>query len=178
MLDSITTISKDGVLLSPRPNQKAVGDMTSKDMPEITTDVKSINAILDNINNHLNEDSSISSSESNIIKHLKKELATVHFVRKCETVYYSIFGSQIALLKTLNLSNTRMHGFTTDDIDQYLNGISQIFNGNVIEQAAYMSFIIDSGLVIYKDNTYIISEFGIDFLMWIQHVGLTEDKPL
>ncbi len=95
-----------------------------------------------------------------------------------EVTYRLIYGSQIALLRHLNVSPG---GRAEDELEQYY----QMFlmrgraAGSVMygyPKDAYLTFLVGRGLIVQVEGRFFITEQGRGFLQYVDATGLP-DKP-
>lgn len=136
-----------------------------------TTVAQSIPGITDYINK-------LTSDDHQKIEILTKEYAETFFYLRCQAVYNSIFGSQISLLKTLNFN--KPYGLNTNQIENYFNEITQKYPDFYATWTyeMYLNFLKQSILITTNKTNFCITEFGVDFLVWLQRTGYTENKIL
>lgn len=110
-------------------------------------------------------------------KVLIRHLAGAQVFNWFEKTYYTLFGSQIALLKHLN---TSIEGLTYEFVANYFEDIKKqyidILAPWTVEQ--YLQYPIDSGLIEKKENGLFITKTGREFLILLTKAGYTELKTL
>jgi hypothetical protein len=116
-------------------------------------------------------------STSDTTKILVRHLAKTRLLLACEFVYRLIFGSQIALLKTIN---TRGGGMPEADAHQFYQTVASsypdIFPADQPEP--YLNFLIRQNLIFRQDGHFLLTDFGREFLVWLAQSGAFENKPL
>ncbi|HAT8319319.1 TPA: hypothetical protein GDD06_08915 [Legionella pneumophila] len=112
------------------------------------------------------------------IEILTNELAETFFNLRCQSIYNSIFGSQIYLLKILN--SHKPDGLNENRIEAYFNDIAQKYPDFFATWTCemYLNFLRQSILITTNKNNFCITEFGVDFLVWLQLTGFPESKAL
>ena len=109
---------------------------------------------------------------------LIKQLAAARILLSFEQIHNLIFGSQIFLLKKLN--EVAGQGKPKEFIDSHYQHVQELFSdqlgGWTLEQ--YLSFLLGRLLITIADNTYHITNFGVEYLTWIVRNGRREDNPL
>lgn len=110
---------------------------------------------------------------------LTKGLAETYFYLRCQSVYNLIFGTQIIFLKRLN--TVKPSGVNKNWVIEYFhNNVSakfpDCFSNWTYE--VYLNFLQQSFLITQNQEKYHITNFGVDFLVWLQKAGLSEDKYL
>lgn len=180
MLDRAKQVGRDGVFFESAQNPPPITIIEEKDKSQhLLGGLTTLLTIKDNlqiieqhlISQNLNDD------PQKIINLLKHDLADVYFILRCERVYNIIFGTQIQLLK--QLQQVVPNGLSQQSIDDHFNKISKHYDVHSnFDSNKYMFFLIQAGLVIIKDGIYHLTNFGADFLTWLQRAGLSENKPL
>lgn len=141
------------------------------------TQMKTINESIEFINSYLNH--KYQAEPESARKLLVSELANTYFNFRCQGVYNLIFGSQIRLLKDL-LTNINS-GLSKIQVTEYFNKIAKTYPDqfSTWNIDTYLSFLIQAKLVVLDSESYRITDFGVDFLTWLQRSGLQqENKPL
>jgi hypothetical protein len=116
-----------------------------------------------------------SDSEKVLIRHL----AGTQIVLEFERIHHLIFGSQIRLLKELNVSipNGKPEGEVFNGIDRVIQSNLEILRNWTKEQ--YLSFLYESTLIVKNENETIhITVKGVEFLSWMVRNGVNEDLSL
>ena len=117
------------------------------------------------------------SSDGDTCKVLVKQLASANIQLAFERIHRRIFGSQFLLLKRLN--ERRLTGLECDYIVQYFDSLKReetYFDD--WDADVFMQFLINEHLVLPEDERYIITEFGVEFLVYTAKVGLHEPRGL
>jgi len=107
---------------------------------------------------------------------LVSHLAVAQLSLYAEHIYRTIFGSQIALLKQLNVVGS----LTRDQIEIFYETAKAqfplLYNTYPFEQ--YLHYLQVFNLIYAQDNKqYVITDEGKAFLQWIVSVGASEIKP-
>jgi hypothetical protein len=113
----------------------------------------------------------------NTAKVLIRNLAASQVINWFEKTYNTLFGSQITLLKHLNVtpegtSYEFASNFFSDVKNQYPNQLSTW----TLEQ--YLQYPTESGLLEHRENKLFIKQTGIEFLTLLTKSGYTESKIL
>jgi hypothetical protein len=180
LLDRINKVSKEGISFDPSEKQvvppSTVDEVKTKTEQisqnhSFTTVAQSIPGITEYINK-------LTSDDNNKIEILTKEYAETFFYLRCQAVYNSIFGSQINLLKILN--SHKPYGLNKNYIKDYFNDITQKYPDFFATWTyeMYLNFLKQSILITTNESNFCITEFGVDFLVWLQRTGYTENKFL
>lgn len=108
-------------------------------------------------------------------KLLIRNLAIVRIERVHEQTYSSILGSQIRLLRKLNVS---LYGIAADIVEMDYSATNEGFPDSVKDWTLdeYLRFLLDSSLILLKDNKYRITVRGQDFIVWLVKNSKIEDK--
>jgi hypothetical protein len=110
---------------------------------------------------------------------LIRHLAGTKLLLEFEEIHSLIFGSQIHLLKQLNMSIPI--GLSEYEVIAHYERVKQLFIDILAEWDSdkYLDFLY-SKLLITKneDNNIHITNLGVEYLTWIIRNGLREDKPL
>jgi len=116
-------------------------------------------------------------STSDTTKVLVRHLAKTRLVLGCELVYRLIFGSQIALLKSIN---TRGGGMPEADAHQFYQAVASTYPDifPVDQPEPYLGFLVRQGLLFSQDGHFLITDFGREFLVWLAQSGAPENKGL
>lgn len=137
--------------------------------------MKTIQESIQFINNYLDEKYQNDPDKAKNL--LISELATAYFNFRCQSVYNLIFGSQIQLLKSLN--NNRDTGLSKAQANEHYNVIinnypTPLSKWNIDN---YLHFLTQSKLITLENESYKITHFGVDFLIWLLWSGLPDNKP-
>lgn len=117
--------------------------------------------------------------EGETVQVLLRHLAGTQLILAFERVHSVIFGSQIYLLKELNRSIP--DGMTEDEVFAHYDRVKQHFKEtfNSWNEEQYLAFLYNWFLIIKDDNDNIhITDFGVEYLIWIARDGKNEDKLL
>lgn len=110
-------------------------------------------------------------------KILLRHLAATKIGLIFERTYQYIFGSQIELLKQLN--NNNRSGFTRKEIDGYFHNLKTIHvDFKDWETDNYIQFLLDASLIVTKNDIYVITVRGVEFLLWLIKNSRNENKLL
>jgi hypothetical protein len=107
---------------------------------------------------------------------LIEHLATAQLLHTAEQLYRQIFGSQIAILKHLNLTTAA----NEERIREFYNDAAAQFP-TLYEHysfSSYLNFLRARGLIATQDDaSYTITSIGRAFLQWMVANGISEAKP-
>ena len=116
-------------------------------------------------------------STSDTTKVLVRHLAKTRLVLACEFVYRFIFGSQIALLKRINMMGGGMSEANAHEFYQAVaSAHPDVFPADL--PGPYLDFLVRQGLLFSKDGHFLITDFGREFLTWLAQSGALENKGL
>ncbi|QIN30663.1 hypothetical protein [Legionella longbeachae] len=177
LLDRTKEIGRSGLILGPKQNPPPLTIVEQLDKSQrILEGVTSFPTVRDNLKIIDQNIASKSTDDPNkIINDLKNDLADAFFILRCERVYYIIFGSQIRLLKKLQIAIPA--GLNQIEINSYIEDLKKSIKeiGN-FDTNQYMFFLLQAGLVLIVEDVYKITEYGVDFLTWLQRSGYSENK--
>jgi hypothetical protein len=111
-----------------------------------------------------------------VVNVLVRHLAVAQLSLYAEQIYRTIFGSQIALLKQLNIAGS----LTRDQLESFYETAKAqfplLYATYSFEQ--YLHYLQVWNLISTQDNKhYVITDEGKAFLQWIVIVGASEIKP-
>ena len=112
-----------------------------------------------------------------LVNLLVKHLAVTQLYLRGEGIYRTIFGSQIALLRQLNTTNS----LSRAELLPYYEKAKAAFPAQYENYSfdAYLKYLIGRVLIIAQaDQRYAITVAGKEFLKWMTEMGLPEDKAL
>lgn len=110
---------------------------------------------------------------------LIKHLAATQIALNFETNYNLIFGSQLTLLKELNVIAPK--GKSMEEIEKYISDVFKQFPNSFHDWDAekYLRFLFNSVFILkIEENKIGITVRGVEFLSWIVRNGKREDNPL
>jgi len=115
-------------------------------------------------------------STSDTTRVLVRHLAGTRLLLACEFVYRLIFGSQIALLKSINT----LGRMSEDDVNQFYRTVASNFPNvfNAEQPAPYLDFLTRQNLIVRHDAHFLITDLGRAFLVWLAQTGAPENKGL
>ena len=112
-------------------------------------------------------------------KVLIRHLAGTQLLLEFERIHSVIFGSQIFLLKQLNIAIPI--GYSETDIYAFFEKVKQLNREALIDWDCdkYLSYLISKSLILKNDiNEIHITNMGVEYLTWIARNGISEDRPL
>jgi len=107
---------------------------------------------------------------------LIRNLAFVQLLYRAERLYRLIFGSQISLLKYLNVMGAKPDVDIQPFYEKARKKFPKFYDGYPYEQ--WREFLIGQMVMVHdaEKDVYGINQAGKDFLGWIVHEGLSEEK--
>jgi hypothetical protein len=107
---------------------------------------------------------------------LIKHLAVTQLALRAETVYRTIFGSQIVLLKNANTLGPRSRIELSQFYEETKAKFPGLYEKYTFEQ--YLHYLISQGLLLEQPpGQYVITIVGKEFLKWLAEIGAGENKP-
>ena len=177
-ISRVKSIDKSGVKTSATPEAQREED--KKEAVQELLDAIGSSIVMQDLENRIKSDLLERSLEvkGDTITILIKHLAAARILLSFEQIHSLIFGSQIFLLKELN--EVAGQGKPKEFIDSYYQDVQKLFSEQLgswtLEQ--YLSFLLGRLLITIADNTYHITNFGVEYLTWIVRNGRREDNPL
>jgi hypothetical protein len=105
---------------------------------------------------------------------LVKHLAVTQLLLRAESTYRTIFGSQIALLKFLNISG----GGTREQLAEFYENAKahfpKLYDNYSFDQ--YLHYLLTQILITQHDERYFITVAGQEFLKWMSGASVSEYK--
>lgn len=177
-MSRIASIDKNGIKISPMPEAQREKDKTEAVQELLLAIGDSI--VLRDIEGRIKTDLESRGLETNgdTIKVLIKHLGAAKVLLDFEQIHNLIFGSQIYLLKRLN--EVIGQGLSKEDINAHFNRIQKKYNEDFIDWSMdqYMTFLIGRSLVTVENETYHITNLGVEYLTWMMRNGRSENMPL
>ncbi|OHD90060.1 hypothetical protein [Sulfuricurvum sp. RIFCSPLOWO2_12_FULL_43_24] len=177
-MSRIASIDKNGIKISPMPEAQREKDKTEAVQELLLVIGDSI--VLRDIEGRIKTDLESRGLETNgdTIKVLIKHLGATKVLLDFEQIHNLIFGSQIYLLKRLN--EVIGQGLSREDINVHFNRIQEKYNEDFIDWSVdqYMTFLLGRSLVTVDNDTYHITNLGVEYLTWIMRNGRSENMPL
>ncbi|MFH1956981.1 MAG: hypothetical protein ABIJ15_00715 [bacterium] len=104
------------------------------------------------------------------------QLAAAQVLTWFEKTYYMLFGSQIALLKSLNEtpSGLTKHFISYRFFETVRNQYPKAFLSWSVDN--YLNFLITSNLILPENDKLVITVVGREFLTWLTKSGYSEFK--
>lgn len=102
------------------------------------------------------------------------QLAIAQLKLNFEKIYNPIFGSQINLLKKLN-EGQKHKDFVNSYVEMVINSHHEMSKWDI---KTYLNFLFENTLILYDEEkeTYAITNYGYEFLLWILATGNNENK--
>ena len=161
-----------------------------KENQSVKPDNDSVQELIDRIGNSI----VISELENNIIAELQsksflvegdtnkvlvRHLAGTQLILEFERIHSLIFGSQIFLLKQLNIAIPI--GYSETDTYAFFEKVKQIHRDSFTDwdSEKYLTFLISKSLILKNEiNEIHITNMGVEYLTWIARNGISDDRPL
>lgn len=177
-ISRVKSIDKSGVKTSATPEAQREED--KKEAVQELLDAIGTSIVLKDLEDRIKSDLLERGLETNgdTITVLIKLLAAAKILLGFEQIHNLIFGSQIFLLKKLN--EVAGQGKPKEFIDSHYQNVQELFSEQLgswtLEQ--YLSFLLNRSLITIADNSYHITNLGVEYLTWIVRSGRREDNPL
>jgi len=114
--------------------------------------------------------------KNKINKQLVHALASAILLLTAEKIYRTIFGSQIKLLKYLNVCGPQQKNTLISFYDTAKSESPAVYSNYTYDQ--YLQFLSSFNLIVVnEDANYCITEEGKAFLEWIVTMSVSENKP-
>jgi hypothetical protein len=110
-------------------------------------------------------------------KALVRSLALTQLALSFQLIYSLIYGSQIAILKSLN---TARLGVSRDKVKEIYDFAASRHPDTYKNYAyeRYLAFLADSGLIAEEGGLVFVTPLGVEFLQFLARTGKPEFKPL
>ena len=126
-----------------------------------------------NIKNELEKKDFDDYKKINLLIHY---LAAFQLELTYDRIYASIYGSQLVLIKLLNTKANEKKDNLEIYFDNSVKNIYPDFYRN-INFEVYMNFLIGANSISCENDEYKITQFGIDFLVFLTQAGRSESLP-
>lgn len=109
---------------------------------------------------------------------LIRHLAGTQLLLGFERTHKYIFGSQLSLLRELNL--IAPEGFTNKEIEDYFENVKDEFSNSFSgwDVKKYLAYLFSSILIVKNDEKIHITNLGQEYLNWIEENNINDRKPL
>lgn len=178
LISRVTSIGKEGVKAAPTPEAQREKKKTEAVQELLLAIGDSI--VLRDIEGRIKSDLTDRELEidGDTVKVLIKHLAAVKLLLEFEQVYNLIFGSQIYLLKKLN--EVVGQGQNRQNVIAHFKHVREMFKSDLGDWSfeQYMAFLINRSLVTVDNETYHVTNFGVEYLTWMARNGRSENRPL
>lgn len=179
LIPKIRKISKDGLSIEESTPEAQLEDNNSEAVQELLNVVENTIVISD-LENQICADLELKglNASDDTSKVLVRHLAGTQLLLHLEQVHHLIFGSQIFLLKKLNevVGQGRAMSYVATHIDHIKNSYPKELGEWSTEQ--YLEFLFGRNLVIRHGEQLHITNFGVEYLVWVARSGKREDNPL
>lgn len=136
------------------------------------------NLIIQEIEENINADLKARSLDGRVeaIPALVKNLAAAILAAEFESIYNSIFGSQLAMLNHLN--SRIPNGDTAESLKQFYSNAAAAYPALYATKSfeEYLSFLVSRLLIKESDGKYHLTNKGKEFLVQIVRTGYTLNK--
>lgn len=178
LLPRIKKIGKDGVTTESSPEVQL-----EKHDPEAVQqllDVVGTSIVISDIEKNIKDDLIQRGLEANsdTAKILIRHLAGTRLLLSFEQIHSLIFGSQIFLLKKLNV--VAGQGRSIEFVHAHIDHIKSLYSDQLSTWSyeQYLAFLYGKTLIIRDGNTVHITNLGVEYLTWIARNGRKENSPL
>jgi len=115
-------------------------------------------------------------AETSIV--LIRHLAGTQLLLGFERIHKLIFGSQLNLLRELNL--IAPEGFTKQEIEDYFEDIKDEFQNSFSgwDTKKYLVYLFSNILIVKNEDKIHITNLGQEYLNWIEENNINDKKPL
>jgi len=118
----------------------------------------------------------LNGNQNETVNILVRHLAVAQLCLRAESIYRTIFGSQIILLKFLNTVGSGTKAELLQFYENAKNHFPALYETYPFEQ--YLQYMLLRVLITTEDHEhYFITFAGKEFLKWITEMSLSEDKP-
>ena len=109
---------------------------------------------------------------------LIRHLAGTQLLLGFERIHKLIFGSQLNLLRELNL--IAPEGFTKQEIEDYFEDIKDEFQNSFSgwDTKKYLVYLFSNILIVKNEDKIHITNLGQEYLNWIEENNINDKKPL
>lgn len=181
LLNRITRIDRSGISAdSASTSQQNTRETNRKAVESLLAETGS-SPVLDSkeqfIRKNLQE-KGIEIQDGSVETMLIRHLALTQTVLEFEQIYYVIWGSQIAFLKTLN--SARSAGLDSEFLIRHFEYAKTQYPLvlGAVSVERYSGYLLDQGLVNRREGRFYITDFGLEFLLWMTRNGRVEAKSL
>jgi len=156
------------------PSESKKGDADIKDLMEYGEGFQIIKDLEEKIKEDLQLRNVTNSDEK--VEVLIHQLAAARVLTWFEKTYYTLFGTQIALLKSLNETPEGLskHFLSSSYFGTIKNKYPKEFSSWSVDN--YLNFLITSNLILQENNKWFITVVGREFLTWLTKSGYSELK--
>lgn len=115
-------------------------------------------------------------AETSIV--LIRHLAGTQLLLALERIHKFIFGSQLNLLRELNL--IAPEGFTKQEIEDYFENVKDEFSNSFSgwDVKKYLVYLFSNILIVKNEDKIHITNLGQEYLNWIDENNISDRKPL
>lgn len=173
-----TSTNVFGDYYSDRPNRQRKID-NEKNVQELLDRIGNsivISSMEESIKKELNDRGLDINSETSTV--LIRHLAGTQLLLGFERIHSLIFGSQLNLLRELNL--IAPEGFTKQEIEDYFENVKDEFPNSFSgwDVKKYLIYLFSNILIVKNENKIHITNLGQEYLNWIEENNISDRKPL
>lgn len=167
-----------GDYYTERPNKQKKID-NEKNVQELLDQIGNsivIESMEKNIKNTLITKGLDTTSETSTV--LIRHLAGTQLLLGFERTHKYIFGSQLNLLRELNL--IAPEGFTNKEIEDYFENVKDEFSNSFSgwDVKKYLVYLFSNILIVKNEDKIHITNLGQEYLNWIEENNINDRKPL
>lgn len=173
-----TSTNVFGDYYSDRPNRQRKID-NEKNVQELLDRIGNsivLSSMEESIKKELNDRGLDINSETSTV--LIRHLAGTQLLLGFERIHSLIFGSQLNLLRELNL--IAPEGFTKQEIEEYFENVKDEFPNSFSgwDVKKYLIYLFSNILIVKNENKIHITNLGQEYLNWIEENNISDRKPL
>ena len=173
---SSTNVFGDYYTDRPNKQKKIDNEKNVQDLLDQIGNSIVIESMEDNIKAALTAKGLDTTSETSTV--LIRHLAGTQLLLGFERIHKLIFGSQLNLLRELNL--IAPEGFTKQEIEDYFEDIKDEFQNSFSgwDTKKYLVYLFSNILIVKNEDKIHITNLGQEYLNWIEENNINDKKPL
>lgn len=173
---SSTNVFGDYYTDRPNKQKKIDNEKNVQDLLDQIGNSIVISSMEESIKNALIEKGLDTTSETSIV--LIRHLAGTQLLLGFERIHKFIFGSQLNLLRELNL--IAPEGFTKQEIEDYFENVKDEFPNSFSgwDIKKYLVYLFSNILLVKNQEKIHITNLGQEYLNWIEENNISDRKPL
>lgn len=176
LISRVTSIGKEGVKTSPTPEAQREKLKTEAVQELLLAIGDSI--VLRDVEGRIKAELTTRGleTEGDTVKVLIKHFAATKILLEFEQVHNLILGSQIFLLRKLN--EVTGQGQKREAVVGHFEHVREMFKTDLGDWSfeQYMAFLLGRALVTLDNETYHITNLGVEYLTWIVRSGRSENR--